>query len=378
MRLRRSSTCLLLGVLLLSAGCTGGDSIDESSASNGGGTSGTEPFYQEGDDLQWMVPFSPGGGTDTLARMFAPYLGEALGGVNIQVINRPGGGSVLGTNEYVNDWDPDGYTLFMSSGSVHMPAILGQEGVNYSFDDFAPLASLPTGGVIYAHSDSPFQEPIDLTPEGQERTALYAGQPASGAELRILLAFELMQTDLNPVLAYEGRGEARLAYEQEESDLQYDMATQFQNIVEPWIADGQAVPLMTFGWLEDGEVVRDPLFSEWPSVPEAYEDVFGEAPSGDAWEAYKAVLYATAGVSNMITIHRDAPPEAIAQLEGALESLTQDEEFSELYRESQGEYEIELGSRAAATWQAVSEIGPDSPGIPWLLEWLEETYDVRF
>src|SRR5689334_366406 len=62
-----------------------------------------------------IVPFPPGGGTDTFARPLAAALGEQLGQTFI-VDNRGGAGGTLGAGTAARS-DNDGYTLFL--GAVH-------------------------------------------------------------------------------------------------------------------------------------------------------------------------------------------------------------------------------------------------------------------
>lgn len=59
--------------------------------------------------IRMIVPIAPGGGTDTTARLISQRLSEQLG-VTILVDNRPGAGTVIGT-EMFSKAAPDGYTL---------------------------------------------------------------------------------------------------------------------------------------------------------------------------------------------------------------------------------------------------------------------------
>jgi hypothetical protein len=334
-------------------------------------------FYQEGDLLEIMVPFGEGGGTDTLARIAAPYLGEALGGVNIQVVNVPGGGGVLGTNEFTNQRDPDGYTVLMHSASSQVPPIVGEAGVQYSLDQHHPIAGFPLGGVIYARADSPFQEALQLTGEQQPQQILYAGQPAAGGELRILLIFEMFGADVNAVLGHDGRGPARLAWEQGESDISYDTAPAYLDNVHPLVEDGEAVQLMIFGFPVGGELQSDPAFSDLPHPGEVYEEAYGEPLTGDAFDAYMTMSVATISLNKTLVIHPDAPPEAIAHLEQAWRDLLEDEEFLAAADAELGGYPILLDDELDEAWGALAAVDTDDPAIQWLLGWVNEMYGVQ-
>ena len=66
--------------------------------------------------IRLLVPFPAGGGADTLARIFAPKLGDALG-QQVIVDNRAGGGGNIAM-EIVAKAAPDGYTLILPLNSI--------------------------------------------------------------------------------------------------------------------------------------------------------------------------------------------------------------------------------------------------------------------
>ena len=63
-----------------------------------------------------IVPFAPGGATDIVTRVVAQKLGE-IWGQQVIVDNRAGAGGNIG-GELASKSAPDGYTLFMASGSI--------------------------------------------------------------------------------------------------------------------------------------------------------------------------------------------------------------------------------------------------------------------
>ena len=102
-----------------------------------------------------VVPYTPGGGVDAMARVVAMKLSEALK-QQVVVENRPGGGGTIGTRA-VTRAAPDGYTLLLGhTGTISINPSLY---VNVHMDprkDFAPIgliASMPVA--LLAHPSFP-------------------------------------------------------------------------------------------------------------------------------------------------------------------------------------------------------------------------------
>ena len=111
--------------------------------------------------LRLIVPQSAGGSTDQVARPLAQQMGAALG-QSVIVDNRPGAGSVIGT-DVVAKAAPDGYTLLAVAASFSMSPSLYK---NLPFDpvrDFAPislLSSLPN--ILVVHPSLPVKSVKEL------------------------------------------------------------------------------------------------------------------------------------------------------------------------------------------------------------------------
>ena len=67
--------------------------------------------------VRMIVPYPPGGGNDTLARLFAAKLSDRMG-QQFVVENRPGAGAMIGTEAAAKS-APDGYTILLSSIATH-------------------------------------------------------------------------------------------------------------------------------------------------------------------------------------------------------------------------------------------------------------------
>ena len=88
--------------------------------------------------IRFVVPYVPGGGTDTLARLVGQKLSEALG-QSVVIDNRPGAGGVIG-GDMVAKSPPDGYTIMLASASPITVAPHIQKQMPYNpLKDFAPV-----------------------------------------------------------------------------------------------------------------------------------------------------------------------------------------------------------------------------------------------
>ncbi|MEH2513830.1 tripartite-type tricarboxylate transporter receptor subunit TctC [Nitrobacteraceae bacterium AZCC 1564] len=112
--------------------------------------------------IKFIVPFPAGGATDTIARVYADKLSEALK-QPVVVDNKPGAGTAIAA-EYVATSEPDGYTIALAPAA--QLAILPHINSNIRFDpfkSFAPvslLASVPY--VVAASPNTPITNVKEL------------------------------------------------------------------------------------------------------------------------------------------------------------------------------------------------------------------------
>lgn len=87
-----------------------------------------------------IVPFSPGGATDILARLLAERFHDKLG-ESFVVENKPGAGTMIASN-YVANSKPDGYTILLAASSLGIaPSIYAD--VEYDpVEDFTPISQV--------------------------------------------------------------------------------------------------------------------------------------------------------------------------------------------------------------------------------------------
>jgi tripartite-type tricarboxylate transporter receptor subunit TctC len=121
--------------------------------------------------IRLVVPFAAGTAPDTLARLFAPALGESMS-ATVVVENVPGAGGTIGVDR-VAKAAPDGYTLLLS-GDAALVLSGGNYGIKPPYEtlrDLAPISQLViTPNVLVVSNDVPARNV-------QELVALVRSQP---------------------------------------------------------------------------------------------------------------------------------------------------------------------------------------------------------
>ncbi len=93
--------------------------------------------------IRMVVPFPPGGATDTLGRILAKKMSEILG-QPIVVENHGGAGGTIGT-EFASRQTADGYTVVLVSGIAHTASKKLYANLKYDpLKSFTPIGSLGT------------------------------------------------------------------------------------------------------------------------------------------------------------------------------------------------------------------------------------------
>ena len=111
--------------------------------------------------IRFIVPYTPGGGADILARAVGARLTEAWG-QSVVVENRPGAGTNLGS-EIAARSAPDGYTLFMPTiANAINPTLYGK--LTYDpVKDFAHITNLAkVPGMVVVHPSVPVKSAKEL------------------------------------------------------------------------------------------------------------------------------------------------------------------------------------------------------------------------
>lgn len=97
--------------------------------------------------IKLVVPFTPGAGTDTVARYVAQKLSEGLG-QPVVIENRTGAGGAIGAAE-VAKADPDGYTLLFVASPFTTVAVAMKNAGYDPIEQFTPVAAIASGPLAF-------------------------------------------------------------------------------------------------------------------------------------------------------------------------------------------------------------------------------------
>jgi len=149
-------------------------------------SAGLNAWSQATGPIKIVVPYTPGSGPDILSRLMAEQIGRAQG-PTVVVENRPGGGTVIGT-EAVERAEPDGRTVLLVANSfvINPPLQRASYNPSTSFEPVCYLASTPM--VLVVLGSSPYRTLNDLIAAARAKPgelAFASGGPGSSLHIAI-------------------------------------------------------------------------------------------------------------------------------------------------------------------------------------------------
>ena len=238
-----------------------------------------------------IVPSSPGGGLDLLARSLGVKLTERWG-QPIIVENQAGAGGTIGTAA-VAQAPADGHTLlFVTTGFVTNPTLLS----SLPYDpqgDFTPITVVGYAPlVLVAHPSAPFNDVDSFVTHAKENPGdVFYGSAGvgSGGHLSMELFQQIADIKLSHI-PYKGAGELITA------TLTGEVPTQFGGVpsIKQYVEEGTLIPIAINSGHRSALLPDVPTFEEsgFPEfVVEAWFGVFGPAdlPPEITQEIYETI-----------------------------------------------------------------------------------------
>ncbi|WP_169544099.1 tripartite tricarboxylate transporter substrate binding protein [Sneathiella aquimaris] len=156
-----------------------------------------------------IVAYSPGGGTDTAARVIAKYVQPHLG-QRLIIQNKPGAGGQIGFTALAKAKN-DGYKIgFINIPSIFMVKML-RDNVPYEMSDFEAIANIQLDPVVLVvKEDSPYKTFKDFLAAAKKdpgKVNVGGDGPQSNNQLQVVVAEKALTVDFNFV-PFNGSGPA--------------------------------------------------------------------------------------------------------------------------------------------------------------------------
>jgi len=210
--------------------------------------------------IRLVVPFAAGASTDTLARLVASRLADAIG-TSIVVENRAGAGGLLAV-QLVARATPDGSVLLWSGQTAISLAVINRDPGYDVAKDFTPIATIVDHpALLSVRPASPFRDIQGLVPVARASPAGGLRYGSGGLATVAHMAGAALLKGLNADgthVPYRGANQATLAVEQGEVDFAFAIA----NIVVPRMQQGAVRVLLSTA------ARRIPLLPDTPTMSE--------------------------------------------------------------------------------------------------------------
>ncbi len=226
--------------------------------------------------IRLIVPYPPGGGNDTLARIFGQKLTEAWR-QQVIVDNRPGAGTTIGTALAARA-NPDGHTLLLSSIASHgvSPSLYRNPGYD-PVKDFAPITLLAVAPMVLGVNPSrPINSVQDLIALAKARPGtLKYGTAGSGSPMHMGAEIFKDITGVDMIhVPYSGGGPALISLIGGETDIAFDTAASI-------------LPHVRSGKLRALAIARATRLAEYPNIP-TFVEAGLPAYEANAWYSIHA------------------------------------------------------------------------------------------
>jgi tripartite-type tricarboxylate transporter receptor subunit TctC len=275
--------------------------------------------------IRLIVPYPPGGPSDTTARVGTQGLGAELG-QSVIIENVVGAGGKIGTKAAIRA-TPDGYTLF--NGSINEYAIMPALYKNLDFDPvkgFAPVAAMATdSNVLVIHPSVPAQTLAELVRYAKDHPGKLTSGSTIGIAPHLLLELFRARTGTDWIFVpYKGAAPAI-------TDVlanQIQVYSSTKAVLLPHIRAGKLRPLA---------VTSAERWPELPDVPTLSESGLGGYPA-DLWFGLMAPAGTPAPVIAKINAAENArlkAPEVQAAIQklGMQPRIMSAQEFGDVLRE---------------------------------------------
>lgn len=332
-----------------------------------------------GKKITMIVPFKEGGGTDGLARLFAPYLQRELpGNPEVIVLNQPGGGGVTGTNKFQRTAKKDGTVIGMGSTSTFVAYAIGGDKIKYNPMSWEPIMLMLRGAIVYVNAEKMgvkggMVDPAGDVAKAQSEGVVIGMKTPTSAELSDYISWRIMGANVKPVFGLSTSKQRKAFFRQEIMANVDGTGPYLKKVVGK--SKFKTVPMFAFGYNgPDGKRLRDPDAPDVPTMEEFYRAAFGKAPKGPAYDAYLNISGLRV-MSKLVALPPGTPKEIVKTYISAMKRIAKDPKAKKAIKKTVGSLPVYYGEAAKPVMAAGFKIKPSAR--KWMSKELGEKFKVK-
>jgi tripartite-type tricarboxylate transporter receptor subunit TctC len=279
------------------------------SIASGAALAADDGFYK-GRNVSVVVGFSPGGGFDAYARVFARHLGAHIpGNPDVIVENMPGAGSLTAVRYLDSTAPKDGTVMVTFNQGLIIQALTDPGHVKLDMRNFDWVGSISSDfRICYAWAATGIKSWADVLKRPQftlGSTSKSSSNYIDGSILRVILRAPVKQ-----IMGFPGSADQRIAIER--GELDGDCGT-WSSIPANWIRDAKINPIIAF------TTQRTP---DMPKIPFA-----GDLASTKEDKARIEFMGASNAVAKPYIMSKSTPPARLATMRKAFDETMKDKDF---------------------------------------------------
>ena len=327
-----------------------------------------------GQNVRFVVASTASGPTDTVARMFAPFVAKHIPGKPTLVIeNRPGAVGAVAANYMYNVAKADGMTIGVMFGFVTQGLMQGA-GIQFEPSKFQVLGAVSATQVVIARKDLALKAPRDLLMPAQPLVLASLGT-GSTTDAANRLFLDMIGAAYKVVTGYPGQAEAILAVARGEASLANVSHTTYLARRESIVKEGLYDAFLQRGELTaSGEFKRNAQLPNVPTMVEVIGQMKPAALESSDFAAYRSVVGSMA-VHYSFVVPPKTPAQVVEVLRKAVADGMEDREARRTIPEMmKADYEFVNG---VDSQRIVEKLGAEYAADPRIGNRLKEIMAVK-
>lgn len=287
-----------------------------------------------GKTVEIMVNFEAGGGTDTAARLVAPFVAKHLpGNPGVIVTNKGGAGGTAAVDYLIDSVAPDGLHIGYFAGTPLRWA-LGLQQVPEGTGDLPYVAGRSVNQIFMTRTDLNLN--FDTLPGNGDPLFIAINSPDNHVAIRARLLADAVGADKFKVITgYTTQGKMVAAVRANEAEIAQTNDSFFGANREGLMGDGKLVPLGQMGEYRNGEIVSQAGLEDVPVFDALWRAAAPDTIDTPEYKAWQAIHIAMS-VQNVFVLPPNTPEEYREAWSDAVLAAYNDPEYVAQIKESAG------------------------------------------